>query len=170
MLFAVGCGDSNEEKDEPFKAATYEVGGVFAGDDIDGQVRREIVFLTETTFEMVQYDDGMVVTPEDLIERFDVPADKIDFTGEHTIKRIVYLSGTYTKDADKYSMKYNGQSAMSYKVGGESADKVRTLILDSLKLKGLSDETYEVYKAAFESRYEIPTEEDTTTAEMKVTL
>lgn len=79
MLFAVGCGDSNEEKDEPFKAATYEV-------------------------------------------------------------------------------------------GGESADKVRTLILDSLKLKGLSDETYEVYKAAFESRYEIPTEEDTTTAEMKVTL
>lgn len=51
MLFAVGCGDSNEEKDEPFKAATYDVGGVFAGDDIDGQVRREIVFLTKTIFE-----------------------------------------------------------------------------------------------------------------------
>lgn len=169
MLFAVGCGDSNNDGPKaPFTAATYEVGGVLTGYDPDATGINEITFLTENTYEFTRHIETFVLTVEDLIDAFDIPADKIDFTADHTFTRIAHIQGSYTKDGNNYTMTSTGQIAMSFKLEGEVADKVKNLILDAMK--EINEETYKMFKDAFESRYEVDNDEDQLIAEMKVSL
>lgn len=172
MLFAIGCGDSNNDNPEateaPFKATTYDVGGVLVGYDQEEMKGLKIAFLTENTVELIRYDETINMTVEGIIEEFEIPAEKINFTGNHTFTRIAYTIGTYTKDGDNYDITYTGKMALSFKIEGDEPDKVKTVILDAIKES--SESTYSMYKDAFESRYEIDAGSDDFKAEMKASL
>lgn len=172
MLFAIGCGDSNNDNPEateaPFKATTYDVGGVLPGYTSEEMGRLELAFLTENTVELIRYDETVNMTVEDIIEEFEIPAEKINFTGNHTFTRIAYTTGTYTKDGDNYDITYTGNMALSIKIEGDEPDKVKTVILDAIKES--SESTYSMYKDAFESRYEVDAGSDDFKLEMKAAL